>query len=312
MASFERCPWNEDEMSFDGRILSGIGVMLAVVEAGSFVHAARALGLTQSGVSRAIGRLEARIGIRLFERTGRALRLTDDGRRFHDHVRRHIAGIEEAVNVASEATTVVHGKLRINVEPFFSYSVLAPHIKSFLDQHPGVHVELVARDSLGDLIADGFDIAVRFGEPPDLTIIGRRLLALRILTVASPGYIERNGRPRTPRDMENHQVIHFVDPVTGKPFAWEFRQGKLIEPVNVCGRLTVTDVSTMLNACISGNGIAQVLDLGVSGFLQSGQLVEILEDWSEERFPLYAYYPSRNLPPARVRAFLDFVLALVS
>ena len=154
-------------MSFDGRLLSGIGVMAAVAEAGSFVHAAKSLGLTQSGVSRAIGRLETRVGIRLFDRTARAVRLTDDGRRFYEQVKPLLVGLEEAVSLASGSTTAVRGRLRVNIDPFFSRLVLAFKLKEFLAAHLELELELVSRDYLGDLVAEGFDVAVRFGEPAD-------------------------------------------------------------------------------------------------------------------------------------------------
>jgi DNA-binding transcriptional LysR family regulator len=295
-------------MSFDGRLLSGIGVMAAVAEAGSFVHAAKSLGLTQSGVSRSIGRLETRVGIRLFDRTARAVRLTDDGRRFYDHVRPLLAGIEEAVALAGGSTTTVRGRLRVNVDPFFSRLVLARNLNQLLFAHPDLDLELVAQDYLGDLVTEGFDVAVRFGEPVDSALISRKLIDIRILTVASPEYLSRNGKPSDPIELKQHQAIHFIDPKTSRPFGWEYHRGKQVVAVQPPGRLTVTEVGTMLSACAAGVGIAQIMDFGVRDLIDSGELVELFPDWPDERYPLYAYHPSRNLPPAKVRVFLEFVL----
>jgi DNA-binding transcriptional LysR family regulator len=188
-------------MGFDGRLLGGVGVMAAVVETGNFARAGDALGLTQSGVSRAIARLEVRVGVRLFDRTPRAVTLTDEGRRFHQSVVPLLIGLEEAATDAAGSAAVVRGRLRINVDPFFARLVLAPRLGKFLAAYPELSVEIVGRDRLGDLVADGFDAAVRFGEPEPSALIARRLLATRVLTCAAPSYLAKHGRPAHPRDL---------------------------------------------------------------------------------------------------------------
>lgn len=300
-------------MAFDTRVLGGIGVMTAVVKAGSFVRAADALGLTQSGVSRAVARLEQVVGVRLFDRTSRAVTLTDDGRRFYEQVAPLLTGIEEAATFAARAAAEARGRLRVNVDPFFARLVLASRLGQFLTAHPALSLELVTRDSLGDLVADGFDVAVRFGVPEPSALVARRLLETRVLTCASPGYIARHGHPARPRDVGNgrHACILFRDPLTGRPFPWEFHRGKRIIEVPVTGRLIVNDLMTMLGVCTAGHGIAQVMELGIQDLLRTRALVNLFPEWSDERFPLFAFHPSRHLPPAKVRAFLDFVIAAV-
>ena len=152
-------------MPFDGRLLSGAGVLAAVVEGGSFVRAGEALGLTPSGVSRAVARLEARVGVRLLDRTPRAVALTDEGRRFHARVVPLLAGLEEAAADAAGAAAAARGRLRVNVDPWVARLVLAPRLSAFLAAHPALSLELVVRDALGELVAEGFDFAIRFGEP---------------------------------------------------------------------------------------------------------------------------------------------------
>ena len=139
-------------MTFDGRLVSGVSVLAAVVEGGSFVKAAEALGLSASGVSRAIGRLEARIGVRLLDRTTRSLHLTDEGRRFYQQVAPLLEGIEEAAIQASGSSTTVRGRLRVNVDPFFARLVLAPRLAHFIARYPELEIELITRDELGDLV----------------------------------------------------------------------------------------------------------------------------------------------------------------
>jgi DNA-binding transcriptional LysR family regulator len=297
-------------MTFDGRLLAGVSVLAAAVEGGSFVRAAEALGLSSSGVSRAIARLESRVGVRLLDRTTRSLRLTDEGAHFYGQVAPLLRGIEEAAAETSGASATVRGRLRVNVDPFFSRLVLAPHLVAFTARYPELQLELLTLDALGDLVADGVDVAVRFGPPPLASMIARRLLDIRILTVAAPAYLERHGRPAHPADLERHVCIQYRDPLTARPFQWEFRRGDHILPVDTAGPLLVTDVGTMLGACVSGLGIAQVMALGVQNLLDQGDLVELFPDWPDDRFPLYAVHPSRHNPPAKVRAFIDFCVGI--
>jgi len=294
-------------MTADTRILGGVSTLVAVVESGSFVRAAEALGVTQSAVSRAVSRLETRLGIRLLHRTTRSVKLTAEGQRFYEEIAPMLSGIRDAVTSATGAAAVVSGRLRVNIDPFVSRLLLAPQIGSFLNRYPELSLELITRDSLGDLIGEGFDVAVRFGDPPTSSLVVRRVLETRILTIAAPRYIERHGRPTKPSELSRHHCIQFRNPGTGQPFEWEFHRGRKIVPVKTSGRLLLTDVGTMLGACIAGAGIAQVMALGVQDLLDGGQLVELFPDWPNEKFPLFALYPSRTLPPAKLRAFLDFV-----
>ena len=298
-------------MPYDGRLLSGVTVLMAVVEAGSMVRAADALALTPSGVGRAISRLEARVGVRLLERTTRSMTLTDEGRRFYEEVGPHLDGIEQAAMHASGSAAVVRGRLRVNVDPFFSRMVLAGQIAGFLEKHPEVRIELIMRDHVGDLVADGFDLALRFGDPPAGSFIARKLVETRILTVASPGYIAARGRPTHPSEIPGYDCIDFYDAANGRPFEWEFRNEREVLPVKITSRLMVSDVGAMLSACEGGVGIAQIMQLGSKQILESGGLVELFPDWPGELFPLYALYPSRQHRAAKVRAFVDFAIDAV-
>ena len=299
-------------MSFDSRLLNGVGVLVAIVETGSFVRAADNLGLTQSGVSRAVARLEARIGIRLFDRTTRIVALTDEGRRFYQQVAPLLSGIEEASIIASGAAATVQGRLRINIDAFFAQLILAPRLKEFMDAYPALELQLITRDTLGDLVADGFDVGLRFGAPPASNVVAQRLLETPILTLAAPAYLKRHGHPQHPRDLEaGHERVDFINPITGRAFAWEFHKGKKIVKLVTPGRLAMTDGVSMIRACLAGYGVAQVFALGMQEHLDTGRLINLFPDWPDEKFPLHAYHPSRHLPPAKVRAFLDFVIKLI-
>ena len=293
-------------MAFDTRLLTGVGVLAAVTEAGNFARAAEMLGLTPSAVSRAVARLEARVGVRLFDRTPREVSLTEEGRRFHTQVMPLLAGLDEAATEAAGAAAVVGGRLRVSVDPWFARLVLAPRLQQFLVRYPLLSVDLSTSNYREAMMA-GVDVAVRFGPPDESSLIARKLLETRVLTVASPAYLERHGEPRSPQDLIHHQALLFRDPQTGLPFPWEFRRGGKVREVKVSGRLVMDDSSVAISACLAGQGIFQSLAIGLADLLSRGELVHILAEWSEERFPLYAYHPSRRHPPAKVRAFLDFI-----
>ncbi|WP_027213782.1 LysR family transcriptional regulator [Burkholderia sp. WSM2232] len=300
-------------MPFDERMLNGMGVLTAIVDCGSFAAAGVALDMSQSGVSRSVARLEARLGIRLFDRTTRSVTLTDEGRRFYEQIVPLLNGLEEAAASAAQGATAVRGRLRVNMDPFFSRLILGPRVGAFIDRHPDLHVELITRDQLGDIVSEGFDVAVRFGEPPVSSLIARKLLDTRILTVAAPSYLKKHGHPANPAELENgrHACIKFRDPLTGYAFSWEFHRGRRKMVVTPQGRLTVNDVGTLHSACAAGQGVAQILALGAESLLASGKMVELFPDWADEVYPLYALYPSRHHPPAKVRAFLDFIVSLL-
>lgn len=300
-------------MDFDTRLLNGIGVVSAVVESGSFVRAGESLGLTQSAISRAIARLEERVGIRIFHRNARSVRLTDEGRRFYELVLPHMKGIEEAAIRAAGAAAELRGRLRVNADGAFGHHVLASRISTFLDRFPEVSVEINVRDGVGDLVADGFDLGIHFG-PPETSSLACALLArTRVLTCASPEYLARFGEPAAPRDIEHgHECILIRDPLTSRAYGWEFiRRGRRV-PVKAQGRLMVGDTGSLLGACLGGQGIAQLLEVYSRPFIADGKLVQLLPDWADETFPLHVYHHSPNMISAKVQAFLDFVVEIVS
>ncbi|MFT3771442.1 MAG: LysR family transcriptional regulator [Minicystis sp.] len=290
--------------------LDGLGVLRAVVEAGSFVRAGEALGLTQSAVSRAVARLEDRVGVRMFRRTARSISLTDEGLRFYESVAPHVAAIENATIEAGGSRAKVRGRLRVNVDGSVGQFVLTPRLPPFLAQHPELSVEIAVHDRMGDLVREGFDVAVRFGLPEPSALKSRLLMRTRVVTCASPAYLARHGVPRRPADIEDHPCILMRDPSTGSPFGWEFVRGRKAVSVNASGQLMVNGVGPLLAACLAGQGIAQVLELYAREHLADGRLVQVLPAWAEETYPLYAYHHSAQLMSAKVRAFLEFVVAL--
>jgi DNA-binding transcriptional LysR family regulator len=298
---------------FDDRVTNGISVLSAIVDSGTFAAAGDILNMSQSGVSRSIARLEARLGIRLLERTTRSVSLTDEGRRFYEQVMPLLAGLEEAAASAAQGATAVRGRLRVSLDPYFSRLILGPRLGAFLESYPQLRLELITTDRLGDLVADGFDLAVRFGNPRPSTLVARKLLDTRMVTIAAPAYLKRYGHPKDPRELEkgHHVCIQFRDPESGRPYPWEFHKRRKKLVLETSGSLTVNDAGTLYSVCLAGHGMAQVMDLGVGPMIADGRLVEVFPDWPDERFPLYALHPSRHHVPAKTRAFLDFIVALL-
>ena len=181
----------------------------------------------------------------------------------------------------------------------------------FLDRYPELSLELVTRSLPGDLVSEGFDVGIRFEAPATSSLVVRKLLDTRILTVASPSYIKRFGHPGKPSDLSHHHCLQFRNSATGQPYEWEFHRGRRVVPVKTSSRLMLTDAGTLLAACLAGAGIAQVMNLEIQPLLDSGKLIDLFPDWPDETFPLYMLYPSRTLPPAKLRAFIEFLQAVV-
>jgi DNA-binding transcriptional LysR family regulator len=297
-------------VGLDRRSLDGLDVLGAVVEAGSFVRAGEALGLTQSAVSRAVARIEDRLGVQIFRRTARSISLTDEGHQFYASIAPHLAAIVDASAEAGSSASKVRGRLRVNVDAGIGQFVVTPNLQPFLAQHPNLSVEIAVRDRMGDLVRDGFDASVRFGLPEPSALKSRLLMRTRVLTCASPAYAARHGLPRRPQDIEKHQCVLMRAPSTGSHFGWAFVRGRRVVPVNASGQLMVNEAGLLLAACLGGQGIAQMLELYARDLLADGRLVQVLPEWAEETYPLYAYHHSARLQSAKVRAFLDFVVAL--
>ncbi|MBB3175135.1 DNA-binding transcriptional LysR family regulator [Endobacter medicaginis] len=295
----------------DLALLSDIGVLVAVAEHGSLTRGGAAVGLTPSGASRAIARLESRIGARLLERTTRALHLTDAGDRLHTAARPHLAGLADAASAATDTAATISGTLRVAINPIVLRHLLAPNLPRLAFRHPGLRLDLLPGET-GDLTTAGLDLAIRFGPQPASSMSSRHLLDTRVLTVAAPSYLARHGRPATPDDLTRHPCLHYIDPQRGRAFDWEFHRGTEIRPVRVDGLYVFTDPAAMTEACLAGAGVAQLLALGTEHLLADGALVELFPDWPGETFPLLAVRPSRRLPPAAVEAFLAFCIDICS
>jgi DNA-binding transcriptional LysR family regulator len=250
--------------------------------------------------------------MRLLERTTRSISITDEGRRLHEQIGPLLTGIGEAVASVMEGRALVRGRLRVQMHRTFAHFLEGARLRAFLESHPELELELITRDQLGDLVSEGLDVAIHVGNPPVSSLVVRKLWTTRIVTVAAPSYFKRHKHPATPQDLvtDRHILIDYRDPETGRPFEWEFHRGQRIVKVPTNGHIIVSDIFTMHNLCLAGYGIVQVMENAVWRLLKQGKLIDLFPDWPDERFPLYAFYPSRKHLPAKTRAFLDFVVSL--
>ncbi|EON12701.1 transcriptional regulator [Pandoraea sp. SD6-2] len=286
-------------------------VFVRVVAHGGFSAAARALHMTPSAVSKLIARLESRLGARLFNRSTRRLQLTPEGTSFHERALRVLADIEAAEREAA-AGAVPRGLLRVNSSVPIGSLYLLPVIPAFLAQYPEIRLDLTLTDTVVDLLEQRADVAVRAGPLRDSRLVARKLGESRLHVVASPEYLARNGPLRSPADLIHHNVMafNFDRQVQG----WPFLDGAGgITHYPQIGNMAVSDGDTMRKLAIEGLGLARHSRYHIDADLRAGRLVTVLEDYNPgDLEPVHAVYVGQGGHlPARVRAFLDFLVANV-
>jgi DNA-binding transcriptional LysR family regulator len=292
---------------FDGRIISGITVFVAVARAESYGRAAEQIGLSRSGVGKAIGRLEERTGMRLFDRTSRHLKLTDEGRALLEEVTPLLA---ELGRIATPSRPdKVKGRIRITTDGAFGPYLLIPLLPRFLAEYPKVKVDVLVRDRVDNLLAEGVDLALRFGEPEARDLNKQLLLQSRVVTCASAEYIARHGTPAGPHDLlSGHTCVRMFDDTTGRPHLWHFvnAAGEQHVVAPDCG-LTLNDAPSLVAAALNDFGIVRLLDVVASEHLRTGRLVEVLPEWNHLQWPGYLYTPAQAHQSHAIEAFKDFI-----
>jgi DNA-binding transcriptional LysR family regulator len=284
--------------------LHAIEVFAAVAEAGSFAKAARRLRLSPPAATRAVAALEARLGVRLLNRTTRSLGLTEAGRGFLESTRRLLAELEEAERAAAGATATPSGHLRLTAPLTFGRMHLMPVLAAFLREQPKVTATLVTLDRVANLVEEGFDVAVRIAQLPDSTIVARRIGEVRRLLVASPAYLRHRGVPRRPGDLGAHELVAFEGMLPGGE--WRFVADGRPGAVALAPRLTVNDALGAIMAAERGEGVTGALSYMVAPQLAAGTLVAVLEELAPPPVPVQIVYPQSRLLAAKVRAFVDF------
>lgn len=280
-------------------------VFARVVQEGGFSAAARSLDLTPSAVSKLIARLEARLGARLLVRTTRALTLTEEGEAYHHAARRILQDLNDADQAA--AGGAVRGRLRVSATIPFGTMFVAPAMPAFIARNPHLIVDLSLTEGIVDLVAEKTDVAIRMGNLPDSGLIARKLGQSRRVVCGAPSYLERNGRPATPADLEYHDCLTF-NFRRARP-SWPFRQdGRDIEQP-VTGSLVVNNGETMKQMALAGVGIARLGLFHVAAEIAAGSLVPLLEDCNPGDLEMiHAIHVAGGPLPPRVRAFIEHMI----
>ena len=281
-----------------------IPVFVAVVENAGFSAASRALGISKSAVSKRINQLENHLGVRLLHRTTRKLSLTEAGERYFEHAAQALTAAGQAEDAVTELQGEPQGKLRISSPMSFGRLHVAPLIPIFMKRYPKILIDLVMDDRNIDLVAEGFDVAIRSGDMPASTLIARKLAPLHQVLCASPDYIDRYGMPVTPSELSERNCILFS--YSGDANEWTLNKDGKSEAVPVSGSYRVNNSEAILVALRQGIGIGRLPTFVAGPDLKEGNLVRILESYHIPDHTFYAVFPERQYLPAKVRVFLDF------
>ena len=285
--------------------LNEMSVFSRVVAAGSLSAAARDLGVSTAGVSRKLAALEARLGVRLLNRTTRKLALTDEGANYHEACTRILAEIEEADAAAAARTVEPEGALKVALPASFGHLHIAPLVPRFAERYPKVRLALSLSDRTVNLVEEGFDLAIRIGELEDSALAARKLAPNRRVVCASPAYLKKHGTPRRPEELLQHNCL----PTQDFQMNWEYRDpaGKR-GMVRVSGRYACDNWEVLREWALAGLGVALKSTWDVRRHLEDGSLVALLPgfDFATE-VAIYAVYPHRRYLPAKTRVFIDFL-----
>ncbi len=286
---------------------SEMAAFVRVVDSNGFSAAAPALGLTPSAVSKLVTRLETRLGVRLLQRTTRALHLTEEGEAFYATARRIVGEIEALEDQISRHSSTPYGLLKVTTSLAFSTHQLAPVIGQFLERYPQLQLELMPTDRVVDMIEEGVDVAIRIGRLADTSFIARKIGEDVRLVCASPSYLKHRRAPQRPEDLTRHACI--VSREHSYLNRWLFRIDGEVREIEVGGRLAVTEGEAQMRLALQGLGIVRLTRLTVAAAVKSGELVSLLEEFrAEQPVPIHAVYPHRRHLAPKVTAFIDFIL----
>jgi len=291
-----------------GDVFSDLEVFTRAVELGGFTRAASKLELTPSGVSRIVTRLEARLGVRLLNRTTRSISLTQEGADYFERCTRVLADLAEANAIATQSSLSPRGRLRVDVPLIFADCIVGPALPAFLAKFPELDVDLTVRDRLIDPTAEGVDVVLRLAPPRDSELRSRRLGAVRSLLVASPKYLTKHGRPKSIDDLRHHAHVPYLSEQGPLPWRLKGPDGERLLPVR--GRLHAASGSVLTTAVLAGAGIAQTFEPHVREQVRRGELKVLLPDAEPEPRPVHALFASQKAGLPKVRVFLEFVAAL--
>jgi len=293
--------------------LRDFDAVLAVARRGSFRQAAIDLGMSTTALSHMIARIEADLGVRLFNRTTRSVALTDAGRVFVDRLGPSLQDVREAIEIVRARAETPSGMLRINAPPFAARSPALTHLLlEYSRRYPDMHIDLVTEGQLRDIVAEGFDLGIRVASlvPSDMIALSLGE-AQRFAVVASPAYLRARSRPLVPTDLPGHACIRVRLP-DGSLYRWHFEKGGDTAQIEVSGPITFDDLTLSRAAVLAGFGIGFFFEQDVIADIANGSLVRLLDDWTPPFPGLCLYYPGRRHPSAGLAAFLNLARELAS
>lgn len=286
--------------------LESMRAFVRVVELGGFAAAARALSVSPAMVTKHVAHLEARMGARLLHRTTRHVRTTEVGRAYYERCVELLSGIEEAENAAGQGTAEPRGNLRVTAPVEFGNAHLAALCATYLQRQPGVSLMLDFSNRVVDIIEEGYDVAIRIAAKLDSALVARKLAASRMHVVASPRYLKQRGRPRTPQALAEHPCLCFAVPSAWDE--WRFVRGGQATTVKVGARLVSTSSEALRRAAATGAGVSWLPSFVCGEDLRAGRLVSLFPEFDAGTLNVYALYAHRRFLPAKVRAFIDFLV----
>lgn len=291
-------------------LLELLRTFVRVYELSSFTAAANTLGMPRSTVSEQIRVLEQRLGARLLQRTTRRVQPTQDGVLLYERSRDMLDQVEEVEGLFREGSTLA-GRLRIDLPVALARNLVMPRLGEFLDRHPNLEIEVSATDRRVDLVREGFDCVLRIGEVSDTGLVARRLGRYPLANCASPDYLKTYGIPKTLADLANHQLVHYVPVLGARSAGFEYEENGKPMCLPMRGRVTVNNSDSYKQACLDGFGLIQVPLAGVRESLDRGELQLVLPDHVPAPMSASLLYAHRRNLPRRVRAFMDWLGAMI-
>jgi DNA-binding transcriptional LysR family regulator len=286
--------------------LTGMAVFAKVVDAGSFAAAARHFGMSPAMVTAHVQTLEERLGVRLLNRTTRRVSATEVGQNFYERCLRILSDLEEAEGAAGELQSVPRGLLRVTAPVSFGTRKLTPAIADYLVSYPDVSIDLSLDDPYLDLLEKRFDLAIRLGHLADSSLIARKLCTLATILCASPGYLEKNGVPRTPRDLSGHNCLVYTYATPQSVWSFVDQNGKE-DIVRISGRFLADSGDALLALVLRDGGVVLGPDYLVDDDLKAGRLIRLLPEYATPETAVHAVYPHSRHLSAKTRTFIDFL-----
>lgn len=281
-------------------------VFVAVAEEAGFAPAARKLNMSPPAVTRAISELETHLGARLLHRTTRSTKLTEAGERYLNDCRRIIAEVDEAERHAAGIHATPKGEISITASVAFGHKVMMPILFDLMDTYPDLTVSLSLADRIAHMFEEGFDIAVRIAHLPDSALVASRVGAVCRVLCASPAYLDTHGRPTSPDDLKDHNIIDFMNMApTGE---WSFKRGDAHKLVRHNSRFHVNKSDVAIGAALAGRGITRVLSYMIAKELAAGELEVVLAEWTPPEVPIHIVHKEAGQTSARVRTTVDFLV----